>query len=57
MASANQSILVLISGIFMGIAIFIKIPALTMIPLVGFLLFNGADKNLKHISVWLIPVI
>lgn len=56
-ASANQSILVLISGIFMAIAIFIKIPALTMIPLVGFLLFNRADKNLIHIVLWLIPVI
>ena len=56
-ASVNQSILVVISGIFMAIAIFIKIPALTMIPLVCFLLFNRADKNLIHIVLWLIPVI
>lgn len=56
-ACANQSTLVLISGIFMGIAMFIKVPALTMIPLVVFLLFNRADKNFMHIALWLIPVI
>jgi hypothetical protein len=56
-ARANQSTLVLISGIFMGIAIFVKLPALTMIPLVVFLLFNRADKNFMHIALWLIPVI
>ena len=53
----KQPILILISGIFMGLAIFTKLPALAMIPLVGFLLFNRADKNLRHIGLWIIPVI
>jgi hypothetical protein len=52
----KQTILILISGIFMGLAIFTKLPALTMIPLVGFLLFNSTNKNLKHLALWIIPV-
>jgi hypothetical protein len=54
----GKSILILISGILLGLAIFTKLPALTMIPLVGFLLFNRADKNnLRNIMLWLIPVV
>jgi hypothetical protein len=51
------SILVLISGIFLGLAIFTKLPTLAMIPLVGFLAFNNNDKNFKHITLWIIPVV
>lgn len=51
------SILVLISGIFLGLAIFAKLPTLAMIPLVGFLAFNYTDKNYKHIILWIIPVV
>ena len=39
---------ILISGIFLGLAIFTKIPAFTMIPLVGYLIFtaaNAVDNN------------
>jgi dolichyl-phosphate-mannose--protein O-mannosyl transferase len=49
---------VLLSGIFLGLAIFTKIPALTMIPLVGFLVYtNSSNKSLKMLGYWLIPVI
>ena len=47
----------LLSGVFMGLAIFTKIPAFTMIPLVGFLVFTNSNKNIKMIGLWLIPVI
>jgi hypothetical protein len=53
----NRSILVLISGIFLGLAIFTKLPALAMIPLVGFLIFKSTNKKLKHITLWIIPVV
>jgi dolichyl-phosphate-mannose-protein mannosyltransferase/tetratricopeptide repeat protein len=51
--------LVLLSGIFLGLAIFTKIPAVTMIPLVGFLIYqnNNNNRNLKSLGLWFIPVI
>jgi hypothetical protein len=54
----NKSfILVLLSGIFLGLAIYTKIPAFTMIPLVGFLVYTNNDRNLKTLGLWFIPVI
>jgi Dolichyl-phosphate-mannose-protein mannosyltransferase len=54
--------LTLISGIFLGLAIMTKVPAITMIPLVGFLIYTNnkqydRNKKLKHLGLWLIPVI
>jgi hypothetical protein len=48
--------MILFSGIFLGLAIFIKIPAFTMIPLVGFLIYNS-NKNVMILGLWFIPVI
>ena len=49
---------ILLSGIFLGLAIFTKIPAFTMIPVVGFLIFtNNNKKRLKVLGLWFIPVI
>jgi hypothetical protein len=50
-------VLILLSGIFLGLAIFTKIPAFTMIPLVGFLIFKNNKKLMKSFSIWLVPVI
>jgi tetratricopeptide (TPR) repeat protein len=50
--------LALLSGIFLGLAIFTKIPAVTMIPLVGFLIYqNNNNRKLKTLGLWFIPVI
>ena len=51
-------LLVILSGIFLGLAIFTKIPAFTMIPLVGFLIYtnNNNNKSLKTLGLWFIPV-
>ncbi|MBV9667923.1 MAG: glycosyltransferase family 39 protein [Nitrososphaeraceae archaeon] len=51
--------LILLSGIFLGLAIFTKIPAFTMIPLVGFLVYikNHNMDSKKLLGLWLIPVI
>jgi hypothetical protein len=50
-------ILVLISGILLGISIFTKIPAFVMIPLIGFLIFRYSNKSWKIMGLWFIPVV
>jgi hypothetical protein len=54
---ANKYILIVLSGIFLGIAIFTKIPAFTMIPLVGFLVYWNNNRSLKALGIWFVPVI
>lgn len=48
----------LLSGIFLGLSIFTKVPFFTMIPLVGFLVYSGSKSNkLGMIGLWFAPVI
>ena len=58
--SKKVFLFILLSGVFLGLAIFTKIPAFTMIPLVGFLVLRNANNNknkrLKILGLWLIPV-
>ena len=49
--------LILISGIFLGISIFTKVPAFTMIPLVGYFIFTNNNNSWKSLVLWFIPVI
>jgi heme/copper-type cytochrome/quinol oxidase subunit 4 len=63
----NILILTLLSGIFLGLAIFTKIPAFTFTPLVGYLLFSSLSNinkrsninnaKFKTIVSWLVPVL
>ena len=53
----NKMPLVLLSGIFLGLAIFTKIPVVVMIPLVGYLIFSNSNRKLRTLGLWLIPVI
>jgi 4-amino-4-deoxy-L-arabinose transferase-like glycosyltransferase len=53
----KTTFLILLSGVFLGLAIFTKIPVFTMIPLVGFLIYTNSNKNLKNLGLWFIPVI
>jgi hypothetical protein len=53
----KNTLIILISGIFLGLAIFTKIPAFTFIPVVGYLVFTNSNRNWKTLGVWLIPVI
>jgi len=57
--ASNQKniILLLSSGIFLGLTIFTKIPAITLIPLVGFIVFTNNKKSFKALGIWIIPVI
>jgi hypothetical protein len=53
----NNNILIVLSGVFLGIAIFTKIPAFTMIPLVAFLIYRNNNRSLKALGIWFVPVI
>jgi hypothetical protein len=53
----GQGALVLLSGIFLGLAIYTKVPVFTMIPLVGSLVFFNSKNRLKSLGIWFIPVI
>ena len=56
-------ILILFSAIFLGLAIFTKVSAITMIPLVAFLVYKGPNvnnnwkENFTSLGLWSIPVI
>ena len=59
-SNKNKNIpFVLLSGIFLGLAIFTKIPAFTTIPLIGFLIFSyGSNMSRwRTITLWFIPII
>jgi heme/copper-type cytochrome/quinol oxidase subunit 4 len=63
----NVLILTLLSGIFLGLAIFTKIPAFTFVLLVGYLIFSSLSNiskrsninnaKFKAIISWLVPVL
>ena len=54
-------ILTMLSGIFLGLAIFTKIPAFSFIPLASYLMFTNISNinktNFKTIISWLAPVL
>ena len=52
----NLKLSIVMSGIFLGLAIFTKIPAFTLIPLIGAVIFFNTRK-LKYVVLWLIPVL
>jgi 4-amino-4-deoxy-L-arabinose transferase-like glycosyltransferase len=53
----RKILLIIISGIFLGLAIFTKIPVIAMIPLVGFLIFTNSNRSFKALGLWFAPVI
>jgi Dolichyl-phosphate-mannose-protein mannosyltransferase len=58
MSSSNRNVILLLaSGIFLGLTIFAKVPAITLIPLVGFIVFTNNKRSFKALGLWIIPVI
>lgn len=54
----RKVVTVLLSGVFLGLSIFTKIPAFTMIPLVGFLIYKNNKKNrCGLIALWFVFVV
>jgi hypothetical protein len=56
LAKNKEIILTLVSGILLGLAIYTKIPAITIIPAAGFLIFTNTRKW-KMLGLWFIPVV
>ena len=56
LAKNKEMTLTLISGILLGLAIYTKVPAITVIPVVGFLIFANTRKW-KMLGWWFVPVI
>jgi len=54
--SKNKNLLVVLSGIFLGITLFTKETMVVMIPLIAVLVYQGT-RNRKMLGLWLIPVI
>src|SRR6266540_4904902 len=52
----HKKIAIIVSGIFMGLAIFTKVPAFTTIPLVVFLTYSNT-RRLRYVLLWIIPTI
>ena len=55
--NSKNILLVLLSGTFLGLSIFTKIPAIVIVPLVGYLIFTNSKWNFKILGLWFIPVI
>jgi Dolichyl-phosphate-mannose-protein mannosyltransferase len=55
--TSQNLILLLSSGIFLGLTIFTKVPAITLIPLVGFIIFTNNKRSFKGLGLWIIPVV
>lgn len=53
--SQNQSVIIKLSGIMLGLAVFTKIPSFVFMVLIGWLVFS-ARKKIRDIGVWLFPV-
>jgi hypothetical protein len=52
----RQVFFVMLSGVFLGLAIFTKIPIFTMIPLIVFIIYKNS-KIKKILILWVMPVI
>ncbi len=49
---------IVLSGIFLGLAVFTKIPAFSMVPLIAFIIFRKrSSRTIRMITLWLVPVI
>ncbi len=55
-SNRDHIMLVIISGMFMGLAIFTKTPACMMVPVVALIIYRNS-KNTKHLAIWFIPVV
>jgi hypothetical protein len=70
--NTKKILLILLSGIFLGLAIFTKMPVFTMIPLLAYILLkkngtytsnseesniNDKSSRLKLLAVWFVPVV
>jgi hypothetical protein len=53
----RKVLLVVLSGIFLGVSIFTKSPAFMLIPLIGYIIYTSNNKSRRSFALWLIPVV
>jgi len=53
----RRYVLIALSGVFLGLAIFTKLPIVTMIPLVGYLVYSNSGRKFSNMGLWIIPVV
>lgn len=53
----SRTVIIFVSGVSLGLAIFTKIPAFTMIPLISYLILRPNESRLVSIVIWVIPTI
>jgi 4-amino-4-deoxy-L-arabinose transferase-like glycosyltransferase len=53
----NSFLLICLSGTFLGLAVFTKLPAFTITPLIGYLIFKNTNRSLKGLGLWFVPVV
>ena len=54
---AIEVVLILTSGIFLGLATFTKLPSVAFIPLLAYLVFINSNRSFKMLGIWFTPVI
>ena len=54
---SNNLLRVVLSGTFLGLAIFTKIPVFVTIPSIGFIIFTKNNRSWKILGMWFIPII
>lgn len=52
----NKNIVILLSGILLGLAIYTKIPSFTFIPLIGSIVYFNS-RNKRALITWMLPVL
>jgi hypothetical protein len=54
---AIEVVLILTSGIFLGLGTFTKLPSVAFIPLLAYLVFINSNRSFKMLGIWFAPVI
>ena len=49
-------LVILFSGIFLGSAIFVKIPAVAMVPLLALIIYRN-NKSVRALALWFMPIV
>jgi dolichyl-phosphate-mannose-protein mannosyltransferase len=54
--NSKKNLAVLFSGVFLGLAIFTKIPAVALVPLLGYIIYTST-RSLKSLGLYFIPIL
>ena len=52
----RKSLMILFSGLLLGLSIFTKIPVFAMVPLIGYIVYKNS-RSLSLLGLWFVPVV